>query len=314
MPPVAIAFDRTCKTYQNLGTRARTALDELTLEVRAGEVFGFLGPNGAGKSTAIKILLDLIFPSGGRVAVLGRRASENAVRRRVGYLPEHPYVYDHLTPEELLWFGGKTVGLTPDRIRGRTDDLLVRVGLAHVRRQRIRTFSKGMVQRACLAMALVHDPELLIFDEPMSGLDPLGRRLIAETIRRLKDEGKTIFFSSHILPDVEDLCDRVGIIVQGKLRRVAELPELLSSSVQGWTITLKGKIDASWAETYAGEGQTIVQGKGLTEVHTLEKDLYAALEPLKRSGGEVVSAAPVRRTLEEIVLREVAAVEVERTE
>jgi ABC-2 type transport system ATP-binding protein len=203
------------------------ALDDLTLEVHKGEVFGFLGPNGAGKSTAIKILVNLIRPDKGKASIMDRDVGDTGVRKHIGYLPENPYFYDYLTAEELLWFGGKSTGLSSVAIKKRSDELFQKVNLQGARKRQLRTYSKGMVQRAGLALSLIHDPDVAILDEPMSGLDPIGRKMIGDIILELKGRGKTIFFSSHILTDVERFCDKVGIIVSGRLRLVGRLDDLL---------------------------------------------------------------------------------------
>lgn len=205
------------------------ALSDLSLHVEQGEVFGFLGPNGAGKSTAIKILLNLIYPDSGSASILGRDVNQKEVRRQVGYLPENPYFYDYLTAEELLWFGGRVSGLHRRELADRTESLLSKVDLQSARKRPLRTYSKGMVQRAGLALALVHDPDVVILDEPMSGLDPIGRKMVGDLIIDMKAEGKTVFFSSHILSDIERFCDRIGIIVGGKLRLVDRLDSVLNN-------------------------------------------------------------------------------------
>lgn len=207
------------------------ALDEFSLTVERGEVFGFLGPNGAGKSTAIKLLINLIYPDKGSLSLLGGNVSDQHVRKFVGYLPENPFFYDYLSAEELLWFGGKTSGLGKQEIKKRSEELLRKVDLQTVSRRPLRTYSKGMVQRAGLALALIHDPEVVILDEPMSGLDPLGRKMVGDIILDLKARGKTVFFSSHILTDVERFCDRAGFLVSGRLRFSGRLNELLSDGV-----------------------------------------------------------------------------------
>lgn len=300
---IAIAFHDVTKIYG--GSRApRTAVDGLSLTIPQGETFGFLGPNGAGKSTTIKVLVNLIFPTSGRALLLGMPVDDPLVRRRVGYLPENPTFYDYLTPEELLWFGGKASGMPTARIRERTARLLDVVDLARVRRQRLRTFSKGMLQRAGVALALVNDPEVVIFDEPMSGLDPLGRKLMADLIRGLKSEGKTVFFSSHILHDIEDLCDRVGIIVGGRLRRVATLADLASVEAGGWRVVLRGTGEPIRSRL-AGLACTCSERAGLTEIQTPERDLVKLIDRLGGLQDGLISVAPLRPTLEEILLREV---------
>ncbi len=203
------------------------ALQNLDLEIRQGEVFGFLGPNGAGKSTTIKILMNLIFSDTGTVEINNRSVQAPGTRKIVGYLPENPYFYDYLTAEELLWFGGRTSGMSPKAIRERTDLLLHKVNLEQARKRPLRTYSKGMVQRAGLSLALIHDPAVVILDEPMSGLDPIGRKMVGDLILELKEQGKTVFFSSHILNDIERFSDRVGIIIGGKLTLVDSLTNLL---------------------------------------------------------------------------------------
>jgi len=219
------------KTFKgDLGAKKVRALVDIDLTIEQGEVFGFLGPNGAGKSTAIKILLNLIYPDCGSASILGRDVGEKETRRSVGYLPENPYFYDYLTAEELLWFAGKVSGLDKKTLAERSHELLQRVDLLDARKRQIRTYSKGMVQRAGLAMALIHDPQVVILDEPMSGLDPIGRKMVGDLILELKSKGKTVFFSSHILTDIERFCDKAGIIVNGKLRLVDRLDKLLENN------------------------------------------------------------------------------------
>lgn len=219
------------KFHKGIGGKTVQALTDLTLAVQKGEVFGFLGPNGAGKSTTIKTLLNLIYPDKGSVSILGKDVKDNETRKFVGYLPESPYFYDYLTAEEILWFGGKTTGLSRKELAEKSEILLTKVNLWNSRKRPLRTYSKGMLQRAGLALALIHNPEVVILDEPMSGLDPIGRKMVGDLILELKSEGKTVFFSSHILTDVERFCDRVGIIVGGKLRLVDKLGSLLAGDV-----------------------------------------------------------------------------------
>jgi ABC-2 type transport system ATP-binding protein len=205
------------------------ALRSLTLNVNEGEVFGFLGPNGAGKSTTIKLMLNLIRPTSGKLSIAGKPVSDKSVRRMIGYLPENPFFYDHLTAKELLRFGGKSCDLTNDLIEQRTASLLKYLDLTDAIDRPLRSYSKGMVQRAGLALALIHDPKILILDEPMSGLDPMGRKKVFDLILTVKGEGKTIFFSSHILHDIERLCDRAAILINGGLVRMVNVKEDLPS-------------------------------------------------------------------------------------
>lgn len=204
------------------------ALERLDLVINQGEVFGFLGPNGAGKSTTIKILMNLIFSDTGNAKIGGKDVRNPEARRIAGYLPENPYFYDYLTADELLWFGGRTAGMDAKSIRERSDLLVKQVDLQNARKRPLRTYSKGMLQRAGLAMALIHDPDVIILDEPMSGLDPIGRKMVGDLLVELKGQGKTVFFSSHILNDIERFSDRAGIIIGGKLKRVDTLQNLLS--------------------------------------------------------------------------------------
>ena len=203
------------------------ALDGLSLTVRRGEIFGFLGPNGAGKTTTLKILLGLVRATSGRAFLLGESVGDVATRRRIGFLPESPYFYDYLTAEEFLGFYGQLAGLSRAVTTQRVDDLLQLVGLAEARGRQLRKFSKGMLQRIGLAQALIHDPELVILDEPMTGLDPVGRKQVRDLILSLRDRGKTVFFSTHILHDVEMICDRVGIVMKGRLVASGRVDELV---------------------------------------------------------------------------------------
>lgn len=221
-----IEMDSLTKVFKKEFSRKKIyALNSLTLSVNRGEVFGFLGPNGAGKSTAIKLLLDLIRPTSGSISIDGKSVSDMKVKNLIGYLPENPYFYDHLSAKELLWFGGKSCNMNSAVIKERTLSLLEELELTHAMKRPLRSYSKGMVQRAGLALALIHDPDILILDEPMSGLDPVGRRKVFDLILKLKGEGKTIFFSSHILHDIERLCDRAGILINGNLTRLVNVKD-----------------------------------------------------------------------------------------
>src|SRR6188472_98563 len=218
--------------------RPYAALEDLTLHVGQGEVFGFLGPNGAGKTTTLKLLMQLIFPTSGHAEILGRPVGDVSVRRRIGYLPENPYFYDNLTAEELLVYFARVFGYSAQDGRARASQLLDEVGIGSERRFQLRKFSKGMVQRVGIAQALVNDPEVVFLDEPMSGLDPLGRREVRELILRLRDNGRAVFFSSHVLSDAEALCSRVAILVGGRLAAQGLLSDLLARRVRGWEIVI----------------------------------------------------------------------------
>src|SRR5687767_15515634 len=218
--------------------RPYVALDALTLNVGQGEVFGFLGPNGAGKTTTLKLLMQLIYPTAGRAEILGRPVGDVGVRRRIGYLPENPYFYDYLTAEELLGYFAGLFGYAAAERRRRAATLLDEVGIGAERRFQLRKFSKGMLQRVGIAQALVNDPDVVFFDEPMSGLDPLGRREIRELILRLRDRGCTVFFSSHVLSDAEALCSRVAVVAGGRLVAAGKLSELLAFHIHGWELVM----------------------------------------------------------------------------
>lgn len=221
-----IEFNNVCKTYRLDRQKKVAALTGLTLSVSSHEVFGCIGPNGAGKSTTIKLLLDLIRPDSGSITINGQSTSNEASRARVGYLPENPYIYDFLTASEYLTYAGRLSGMPAAAITLRSQELLTKLKLDQAANRRISGYSKGMQQRTAIAAALIHDPELVVLDEPMSGLDPLGRKLIFDLIAELKQQGKTVFISSHVLTDIERLCDRVGIIVQGSLRYQSAVNEL----------------------------------------------------------------------------------------
>src|SRR4029453_18939733 len=223
----AIDIEGLTKDYKVGFWRPRPyrALDGLTLQVTPGEVFGFLGPNGAGKTTTLKLLLQLVFPTAGRAEILGRPGGDLEARRRIGYLPENPYFYDNLSAEELLQYFASLFGYSASDRRARASRLLDRVGLVAERRRPFRQYSKGMVQRVGIAQALINDPEVIFLDEPMSGLDPLGRREGRTLILELRDQGRTIFFSSHILADAEALCSRVGVVAGGRLAASGRLSD-----------------------------------------------------------------------------------------
>src|SRR5277367_24603 len=216
--------------------RSRRSLDNLTLEVERGEVFGFLGPNGAGKTTTLKLLMSLIFPTSGTARIRGRSIGDIEMHREIGFLPEQPYFYDYLTARELLDYSARFFKFTASDRRERVTRFLERVGLSAAADVQLRRFSKGMLQRVGIAQAILHDPQVIFLDEPTSGLDPVGRREVREIILDLKKQGRTIFFSTHILSDAEMLCDRVAVLLGGKLQGVGAPRELVSMEVQGMEI------------------------------------------------------------------------------
>jgi ABC-2 type transport system ATP-binding protein len=281
------------------------ALDHLNLSVAKGEVFGFLGPNGAGKTTTLKILMNLIRPTEGSARVIGEPVSSVSLRRRIGFLPENPYFYDYLTAEELLLYVGKLFGVRQPALGSKVSALLENVGLQDARKLQLRKFSKGMVQRIGLAQAMINDPEVIFLDEPMSGLDPLGRRDVRQTILGLKRSGVTVFFSSHILPDVEALCDRVAILNHGRLQQVGALHEILTVKIEGHEIVLAG-ITPELMEGLRPLCDELnpmgerVQLRAAGQ-HQVERILSYALA----HGAGLVSVNPIRPSLEEHFFAEV---------
>src|SRR5256886_4440459 len=209
--------------------KPKRALLPLHLGVEDGEVFGFLGPNGAGKTTTLKLLMGLVFPTAGSARILGREWTDPSVKAQIGFLPEQPYFYDYLTAHELLEYYGQLSGVSAKDRSRKVNEVLKRVGLPDAAGTQLRKFSKGMLQRVGIAQAILHDPQVVFFDEPMSGLDPMGRREVRDLMEQLKHEGKTVFFSTHILSDAEALCVRVAIIRQGGLRRIGAVADLTSS-------------------------------------------------------------------------------------
>jgi ABC-2 type transport system ATP-binding protein len=276
--------------------RAKLALRPLRLTIEDGEVFGFLGPNGAGKTTTLKLLMGLVFPTAGTAQILGRDMDDPEVKSQIGFLPEQPYFYDHLTARELLNYYGQLSGVPAKGRSERVDQMLSRVGLSEFATVQLRKFSKGMLQRVGLAQAILHDPKLVFLDEPMSGLDPMGRREVRELIQQLRHEGKTVFFSTHILSDAEALCDRVGVIHRGELRGVGSVAELTSQS-QGKIelIFCAQKVPAALSQLGA---VARVSGDMVNAVLP-EEQQDAALEVLRREHIKLISLTPVRKSLEE---------------
>src|SRR3984893_7653116 len=221
--------------------RPKHALKPLHLAVKEGEIFGFLGPNGAGKTTTLKMLMGLVFPTSGSARILGKEINDTEIKGQIGFLPEQPYFYDYLTAGELLQYYGQISGIPAKQRSRKVVELLDRVGLGDAADVQLRKFSKGMLQRAGIAQAILHDPKVVFFDEPMSGLDPMGRREVRDLIEQLKHQGKTVFFSTHILSDAEALCDRVAIMHLGQLRRVGAVADLISS--------VHGQVEIVWQGT-----------------------------------------------------------------
>jgi ABC-2 type transport system ATP-binding protein len=288
--------------------RPYVALDRLTLSVEPGEVFGFLGPNGAGKTTTLKLLMRLVFPTSGGAELLGQPVGDLSVRRRIGYLPEHPYFYDYLTAEELLAYFAGLFGYRGAERQRRVDRLLDDVGIAAERRLQLRKFSKGMLQRVGIAQALVNDPELVIFDEPMSGLDPLGRRDVRALILRLRDRGCTVFFSSHVLSDAEALCSRVAILAKGKLVTAGRLTDMIAFQIRGWELVAANVSEPLAAALQPRATRLVKLGDGRVTIELpLETQPDRILGELASAGASVVSLNPVRDTLEDFFVQQVSA-------
>ncbi len=299
----AIVTSALSKTYKVIGKAAVRSLRELDLEVAENEVFGFVGRNGAGKTTTIKLLCGLIHPTSGGAALFGEDIRRREARRLVGYMPEQPYFYEYLTPRETLAFYGRLRGLSAAQRQAQWDRVAGLLELEDIADRRIRGFSKGMRQRVGFAVALVGDPPLLILDEPMSGLDPIGRRMIREAILRLRDEGKTIFFSSHVLSDVEELCDRIGMLVEGRLAhhgRVDDLPGRFMKDVEVSAEGLDSATAATLAARATGHRQIdqayLFRVADLDAANALAKDILAA-------GGRIREIQPVRESLDDFFAR-----------
>jgi ABC-2 type transport system ATP-binding protein len=275
---------------------SKRGIIDVSFQVEEGEVFGFLGPNGAGKTTTLKILMGLVFPTSGSARLLGRDWTDPKVKAQIGFLPEQPYFYDYLTAHELLDYYGQLSGVPGKDRKRRIDEVLQRVGLTDVKGVQLRKFSKGMLQRAGIAQAILHNPKLVFFDEPMSGLDPMGRREVRDLMEQLKHEGKTVFFSTHILSDAEALCDRVAIIHHGELKGVGAVADLTSS--------VQGKVEVIWQGTQvpasirALGAECHVTGETVRAV-LAESQQDAAIDALRREHIRLIAITPVRTSLEE---------------
>jgi ABC-2 type transport system ATP-binding protein len=275
--------------------RPKRALHPLQLTVEDGEIFGFLGPNGAGKTTTLKLLMGLVFPTAGSARILGREWTDPSVKAQIGFLPEQPYFYDYLTAHELLEYYGQLSGVPAKQRKQRVEQVLDQVGLHDVQGVQLRKFSKGMLQRVGIGQAILHDPKLVFFDEPMSGLDPMGRREVRDLMEQLKQQGKTVFFSTHILSDAEALCDRVAIIHKGELRGVGAVEDLTSS--------VQGKVEVIWhgtqvpASLKALGAECHVTGDRVRAILD-ENQQDAVIDALRREKLRLIAITPVRTSLE----------------
>jgi ABC-2 type transport system ATP-binding protein len=302
----ALEIHGLTKSYRigHIRQKNRLVLRGLELRVPRGEVFGYLGPNGSGKTTTLKVVTGLLRADQGNISVLGLPLQDRAWRQRVGYLPENPYLYDYLTGREYLEYVGRLFGLDRAVRRQRAGELLERVGLSRSADVALRRVSKGMLQRVGLAQALVNDPELVILDEPMSGLDPIGRHLVRKLILELKDAGKTVFFSTHILSDAETLCDRVALLRDGQVVQSGRLSDILTLDISHLEILVSG-LSPEQVAAFPD-----VQYRNLGERWRLEvpeASLETIIGQVHRNGGRVLSVQPIRQSLEEFFVQETAS-------
>jgi ABC-2 type transport system ATP-binding protein len=307
--PAAIRAEELTKDYAIGFWRKRPyrALDRLSVTIETGEVFGFLGPNGAGKTTTLKLLMQLVYPTAGRAEILGHPVGHVATRQRIGYLPENPYFYDYLTAEELLSYFAQLFGYAAaDRAR-RVSTLLDRVGIGAERRLQLRKFSKGMVQRVGIAQALINDPEVIFLDEPMSGLDPLGRRDVRSLILELREQGRTVFFSSHILADAQALCSRVAVVAGGRLAATGRVSDILAFEVRGWELVMSGLNPEVIARLTPAAKRIVEISPGRYSIElALDQPPERVLVDLTATGASLVSLNPVQDTLEDFFVKRVA--------
>ena len=276
--------------------KPKHALRPLNLTIEEGEIFGFLGPNGAGKTTTLKLLMGLIFPTSGSARILGMEIDDPRMKAQIGFLPEQPYFYDYLTARELLEYYGRLSGVDAKELSRKVNEVLQRVGLPDAGGVQLRKFSKGMLQRVGIAQAILHDPKVVFFDEPMSGLDPMGRREVRDLMEQLKHEGKTVFFSTHILSDAEALCDRVAIIHKGELQGVGAVAELTSG--------VQGKVEMVWQGTavpasHANAGRGMPRHRRHGAGHPSRGQPGSAIDALRRERLRLISVTPVRTSLED---------------
>jgi ABC-2 type transport system ATP-binding protein len=302
-----IVVEKLNKTYRSVWPweKPSTVLSDVTFSVHQGEIFGFLGHNGAGKTTTMKVLIGLTGASSGRVALFGEPVGDVAIHRRIGYLPESPYFYDYLTAEEFLSFYGRLAGLDRTTVKRRVPVLLERVGLVDAGRRPLRKFSKGMLQRIGLAQALVHDPELIILDEPMSGLDPVGRKEVRDLILSLRDQGKTVFFSTHIISDVEMICDRVGILAKGRMLALGRVEDLINEHrSQSVELVCDGIVGDEIAIIKQSASRILQQGSRCLMIFDRQESLEEVLGAVREHGGKLVSLTPHKGSLEDIFMEQ----------
>jgi ABC-2 type transport system ATP-binding protein len=301
---IVLSVDRLSKTFKKPFTGKKVeAVRGISFEVRRGEIFGFLGPNGAGKTTTIKMLTGLIAPTGGKATILGDEVPSPDAMGRVGFLPENPYVYPYLTPREFVSLCGRLNGMGGKKLGIAVEQVIERVGITYAMDRPVRNLSKGMLQRTGFAAALVHSPELLVLDEPMSGLDPVGRKEVRDLILEEARDGKTVFFSSHILSDVEMLCDRVCILKQGEVAASGTIDELVGSGVQKSEVTIVDP-SATLADQLANHVERSQRaGKTLVVDVSGDDHLREVLKLVLDAGARIDTVTPKRQTLEDIFVR-----------
>ena len=306
-PDLVVQTEQLSKVFRvGFWGKRVTAVDGLNLEVRRGEVFGFLGPNGAGKTTTLKMLMGLIYPTNGQAQLFGRDLGDPQSKARMGFLPESPYFYDYLTSREFLGFYGHLFGLWGAVLDKRVDELLELVGMTHARDLQLRKFSKGMLQRVGVAQALINDPELVVLDEPMSGLDPIGRKEVRDLILRLKESGKTVLFSSHILHDAEVLCDRVAMILKGRLVACGKVTDLLDQGASHQVELIVDRLSPEGLDHIRPlTDKVVVQGDRMLVVLKSQQQVGGALEIIRAAKACLVSLNPQKGSLEDLFIREV---------
>jgi ABC-2 type transport system ATP-binding protein len=298
---IVVSTHNLSKTYKAgfWKTRRLSALDHVNLEVRRNEIFGYLGPNGAGKSTTFKLLMSLIYPTSGTAEILGKSVYDVKTRYQIGYLPENPYFYEYLSAQEFLSYYASFFDFSPTEIKRRVEHFLKLTDIYHARRLQLRKFSKGMLQRVGIAQALINDPPIVFLDEPMSGLDPMGRREVRDLILALKKEGRTVFFSTHILNDVETLCDRVAVLNRGKLIGSGHLSDLISQEVTHLEIVIS-KMDLEALRRVLGfEARISQSGTTLRLEIDVERPLAPLITQIEMASGKILSINPIRQTMED---------------
>lgn len=288
-----------------VGFRGRKvrALEDLTFEVKEGEIFGFLGPNGAGKTTTIKILTGLLYPTKGKAWIMGRELGDISVKERMGFLPENPSFYEYLTGMEFLTYYAQLLRIPSSERQERVGRLFSMVGLKGAEDLQLRRYSKGMIQRIGIAQALLNDPDLVILDEPMSGLDPIGRKEVRDLILRLRDEGKTVFFSTHILSDVEMICDRVAILAKGRLKAIGPLEDLLGGYIKSVEVTVRGLREEVIGEVEAMAERVLRRDDSLLVSLKGEEETTRLIDLIRMNGGRIYSIVPQRLSLEEYFMK-----------